>query len=295
MEKAPDAFRTISEVSDWLDTPTHVLRFWESRFPEVAPVKRAGGRRYYRVEDVRLLGGIKKLLHEDGVTIKALQDRIKSDGAESVAALSPPLDSLAHGDAGAPQDTAAPVDEKPPADEAASATGSTPRVTPAKARQTSASPAGETPTVPPSATGKRAPLGGRQRSLSFADKPASDGEASQSASFQRHPVRIHRNNAPKPEPAKGSARAHPSRPGLFLYDDSDSNNADAADATTRDTTSTLAPIDHVPADIDDDCRAPNAVPATAELRAMTALVAAPLPADATEIVSRLHALRDRWA
>ena len=61
MSKSPDAFRTISEVADWLGVQAHVLRFWESRFTQVKPVKRAGGRRYYRPNDMRLLGGIKKL------------------------------------------------------------------------------------------------------------------------------------------------------------------------------------------------------------------------------------------
>ena len=58
MDKSPDAFRTISEVSEFLETPAHVLRFWESRFPQIRPVKRAGGRRYYRPADVALLTGI---------------------------------------------------------------------------------------------------------------------------------------------------------------------------------------------------------------------------------------------
>ena len=70
MAKSRDAFRTISEVSDVLNTPAHVLRFWESKFSQVKPVKRAGGRRYYRPADMLLLGGIRKLLHEDGMTIK---------------------------------------------------------------------------------------------------------------------------------------------------------------------------------------------------------------------------------
>ncbi|WP_138465563.1 MerR family transcriptional regulator [Poseidonocella sp. HB161398] len=92
MEKSPDAFRTISEVSKWLDTPTHVLRFWESRFPQVAPVQRAGGRRYYRPDDVRLLGGIKDLLHVQGHSIRDVQDMLASDGVEAVAARSAPVD-----------------------------------------------------------------------------------------------------------------------------------------------------------------------------------------------------------
>lgn len=88
MKKAPDAFRTISEVSDWLDTPAHVLRFWESKFQQIKPVKRAGGRRYYRPDDMRLLGGIKQLLHNDGMTIKGVQKILREKGIKHVAALS---------------------------------------------------------------------------------------------------------------------------------------------------------------------------------------------------------------
>lgn len=89
--KAADAFRTISEVSGWLDTPAHVLRFWESKFAQIKPVKRAGGRRYYRPEDMVLLGGIKVLLHEQGMTIKGVQKLLREKGTRHVAALSPPL------------------------------------------------------------------------------------------------------------------------------------------------------------------------------------------------------------
>ncbi|MCK0100836.1 MerR family transcriptional regulator [Pseudohalocynthiibacter aestuariivivens] len=94
MAKSPDAFRTIREVADWLDTPAHVLRFWESRFSQVKPVKRAGGRRYYRPNDMLLLGGIKRLLHEDGMTIKGVQKLLQAEGVKSVAAKSQPLDDL---------------------------------------------------------------------------------------------------------------------------------------------------------------------------------------------------------
>jgi DNA-binding transcriptional MerR regulator len=94
MAKSPDAFRTISEVSDWLDTPAHVLRFWESKFTQIKPVKRAGGRRYYRPEDMALLGGIKTLLHEQGMTIKGVQKLLREQGIRHVAALGPqPLDA----------------------------------------------------------------------------------------------------------------------------------------------------------------------------------------------------------
>ncbi|WP_372615084.1 MerR family transcriptional regulator [Aquicoccus sp.] len=92
MGKSADAFRTISEVADWLETPAHVLRFWESKFPQIKPVKRAGGRRYYRPADMALIGGIKKLLHDDGMTIKGVQKILRDQGVKHVAALSPPID-----------------------------------------------------------------------------------------------------------------------------------------------------------------------------------------------------------
>ena len=90
--KSPDAFRTISEVADWLDRPAHVLRFWESKFPQVKPVKRAGGRRYYRPDDMLLLGGIKKLLHDDGMTIKGVQKIMREQGVKYVSGMSQALD-----------------------------------------------------------------------------------------------------------------------------------------------------------------------------------------------------------
>ncbi len=89
MEKSAEAFRTISEVSELLQTPAHVLRFWESRFSQVKPVKRAGGRRYYRPADLALLGGIKRLLHDDGMTIRGVQKVLREHGVRHVAALSP--------------------------------------------------------------------------------------------------------------------------------------------------------------------------------------------------------------
>jgi DNA-binding transcriptional MerR regulator len=87
MEKSPEAFRTISEVAELLETPAHVLRFWESRFPQIRPVKRAGGRRYYRPSDVALLSGIKRLLHEDGLTIRGVQKILQEQGVKHVAGL----------------------------------------------------------------------------------------------------------------------------------------------------------------------------------------------------------------
>jgi DNA-binding transcriptional MerR regulator len=90
MDKSPDAFRTISEVAEVLDTPAHVLRFWESRFPQIRPVKRAGGRRYYRPSDVALLTGIKRLLHNEGLTIRGVQKILRDQGVRHVAGLIDP-------------------------------------------------------------------------------------------------------------------------------------------------------------------------------------------------------------
>jgi DNA-binding transcriptional MerR regulator len=83
--KSPDAFRTISEVATELDVPQHVLRFWESRFVQIKPVKRAGGRRFYRPEDVDLLRGIRALLYTDGLTIRGVQKLLKERGLRHVA------------------------------------------------------------------------------------------------------------------------------------------------------------------------------------------------------------------
>ncbi|SLN12468.1 MerR family transcriptional regulator [Ruegeria meonggei] len=115
MSKSPDAFRTISEVADWLGVQAHVLRFWESRFSQVKPVKRAGGRRYYRPNDMRLLGGIKKLLHEDGITIKGVQRILREQGVAHVASLSPGLDDAADLDTNADDTVVVPFAAKPPA------------------------------------------------------------------------------------------------------------------------------------------------------------------------------------
>jgi DNA-binding transcriptional MerR regulator len=84
LDKAPDAFRTISEVADELDVPQHVLRFWESRFPQIRPMKRAGGRRYYRPEDVDLLRGIRHLLYGEGYTIRGVQRILREQGPRFV-------------------------------------------------------------------------------------------------------------------------------------------------------------------------------------------------------------------
>src|SRR5262245_50879817 len=87
VEKSPQAFRTISEVAVELDVPQHVLRFWETKFPHVKPLKRAGGRRYYRPEDLDLLRGIRSLLYKDGLTIKGAQKILREQGPRYVMEL----------------------------------------------------------------------------------------------------------------------------------------------------------------------------------------------------------------
>jgi DNA-binding transcriptional MerR regulator len=106
--KSPDAFRTISEVATELDVPQHVLRFWESRFAQIKPVKRAGGRRFYRPDDVDLLRGIRALLYVDGLTIRGVQKILKERGLRHVA-------SMGRGQVPAPYapPPPAPVIEKP--------------------------------------------------------------------------------------------------------------------------------------------------------------------------------------
>lgn len=102
--KSDQAFRTISEVATELDIQQHVLRFWETRFNQIKPLKRGGGRRYYRPEDVALLKGIRKLLHDDGYTIKGVQKVLRESGVKAVAA-------MAGGDLQSAVD--APLDEAP--------------------------------------------------------------------------------------------------------------------------------------------------------------------------------------
>lgn len=84
MDKSPDAFKTISEVAEDLDLPQHVLRFWETRFSQIKPLKRGGGRRYYRPDDIDLLRGIRHFLYGEGYTIKGLQRILKDEGGAFV-------------------------------------------------------------------------------------------------------------------------------------------------------------------------------------------------------------------
>ena len=94
MNKSAEAFRTIGEVAGELGIPKHVLRFWEGRFPQIRPMKRGGGRRYYRPEDMELLRGIRALLHSDGYTIKGVQKILREQGIDQVKAAAARLNAV---------------------------------------------------------------------------------------------------------------------------------------------------------------------------------------------------------
>jgi DNA-binding transcriptional MerR regulator len=111
-DKSPDAFRTISEVADDLDLPQHVLRFWETRFAQLKPLKRGGGRRYYRPDDIDLLRGIRHLLYGQGYTIKGVQRILKQEGLRFVQA-------IGRGERSAPTPVPARPDESRPNQSAA--------------------------------------------------------------------------------------------------------------------------------------------------------------------------------
>jgi len=159
LEKAPDAFRTISEVADEIDVPQHVLRFWESRFPQIRPMKRGGGRRYYRPDDVDLLRGVRHLLYGEGYTIRGVQRILHEQGVTFVQTIwSVEVDVP-------PQDLPPDVDDDEDGGEeiaaAAAATRSEPNlfaVAPPRAQERVAGPLGErreptiVPRMQPSAT-----------------------------------------------------------------------------------------------------------------------------------------------
>jgi DNA-binding transcriptional MerR regulator len=90
IEKGPEAYRTIREVADSMDLPQHVLRFWETRFPQIRPLKRAGGRRYYRPEDIERLRLIRRLLYDEGYTIKGVQKLFKEQGVQALSVAAEP-------------------------------------------------------------------------------------------------------------------------------------------------------------------------------------------------------------
>ncbi|KAA5804731.1 MerR family transcriptional regulator [Alkalicaulis satelles] len=130
--KSPDAYRTISEAGEEAGLPTHVLRFWESKFAQLKPVKRAGGRRMYRPQDISLIKGLKRLLYEEGYTIKGAQKFLREQGVTSVAALGDSAGAMA-----------APVVDDAP-DETPGLLFETPRAAPARRDEPETEPDTET-------------------------------------------------------------------------------------------------------------------------------------------------------
>ncbi|MDX2484248.1 MAG: MerR family transcriptional regulator [Pseudodonghicola sp.] len=214
MTKSPDAFRTISEVATWLDVQAHVLRFWESKFPQVKPVKRAGGRRYYRPADMRLLGGIKTLLHDDGMTIKGVQKILREQGVVHVIGLSPPLDGEAI-DASPAGGTVLAFKAKSPPE----ATAPTPKIvdrgpveTPATpSAQVPAAPVAPTPALPPAHVAPSSPAATASGLPSFLNKPTTapatppaehSGLTAQGRDSAPHVPDLPKTEPTKSEPAK---------------------------------------------------------------------------------------------
>ncbi|MDC0737339.1 MerR family transcriptional regulator [Cognatishimia sp. SS12] len=173
MAKSKDAFRTISEVADWLDVQPHVLRFWESKFTQVRPVKRAGGRRYYRPADMLLIGGIKALLHDEGMTIKGVQKLLREKGVKEVSALSRPLEDDDAAMLDAVDDT--PIEAVPQVGEAPSAPpAADSAVTPARVM---ASASEDSPAPPAASAPQTKPA-----------EPSDSSAASQTKAVPRKPV-----------------------------------------------------------------------------------------------------------
>jgi DNA-binding transcriptional MerR regulator len=114
MSKSRDAFRTISEVAEELGVPKHVLRFWEAKFPQIRPMKRGGGRRYYRPEDMELLTGIRHLLHAEGYTIKGVSKILRDQGVDHVKAAAAAHVALDRGERRKARKAKGTVDVPPP-------------------------------------------------------------------------------------------------------------------------------------------------------------------------------------
>ncbi len=199
-DKSPEAFRTISEVAEDLDLPQHVLRFWETRFSQIKPMKRGGGRRYYRPEDVNLLRGIRFLLYGEGYTIKGVQRILKEHGIRHVASIwqeAAQEEPAASGDdrpvqppEAAPHREAPPPEAPPPAPPSEFAPRPAPQRVPADAPAVASA-----PVEAPSPVEVPSPVESRP-----ADVPVAEARA----------VAESRTPPPAPAPAAGSTPAAPS-------------------------------------------------------------------------------------
>jgi DNA-binding transcriptional MerR regulator len=241
MTKSREAFRTISEVADWLDVQTHVLRFWESKFSQVKPVKRAGGRRYYRPQDMELLGGIKKLLHEDGMPIKDAQKMLKEMGVKHVSSLSQPVDEPAQ-------------PKKPQKDIEASETPET-TPSPVSADETAENPELDAPVVSGDspAAGEPATSAYQEDTPDDLVTPTEDDTSEPLAETQPQD-----NDAPKEDiavtanPTPDLPREETKLPEEVALEAEDaSGNASSIDPIQDQTSQTAAPLQDAPESIDD--------------------------------------------
>lgn len=294
MEKSPEAFRTISEVADLLDTPAHVLRFWESRFPQIRPVKRAGGRRYYRPADVALLAGIRHLLHDQGMTIRGVQKILRDHGVRHVSGLvagsdgAEALEGLAEPQDAAPASAEVWPEDAPDAEDR--------RVIPWPGNPTpedQAEPAEDAPPAPDDDVAGQ-PTGVPELADQAAEAPATVEETSESpvaAEEADAPARAPALSDPLPEPqaAPQAAPELPPEPAPVAADpvaDRESGSAPAAPAIVQGELFADLPQVRAPAPVVIEAPEP-ATPAPA------AAVSAPMPADATPADIRALASRIR--
>lgn len=287
MAKSADAFRTISEVAEWLEVPAHVLRFWESKFTQVKPVKRAGGRRYYRPADMRLLGGIKLLLHDEGMTIKGVQKILREEGVQHVAALSRGLGEES-GDQ--PLDIAANPEPQPPAQvlsferptESPIAEG-TPGINADARQQPETEPEAHAPSEDQV---EEDDVAAAEATTDDASEPA-DADAAQGA---EDPMpNMFTEDTTSPEPPATGGQEQGSEPGLSTESENlftASGSASAPQDGADEPTATLPPLPALPDDPSDSTPCPAG--ALASLATLTRPVSSDFAAELAGLATRLR-------
>ncbi|SEM78226.1 MerR HTH family regulatory protein [Roseovarius tolerans] len=287
MAKSADAFRTISEVAEWLEVPAHVLRFWESKFTQVKPVKRAGGRRYYRPADMRLLGGIKILLHDEGMTIKGVQKILREEGVQHVAALSRGLGGESSDQA---LDIAATPEPQPPAQVL-----SFERPTESASAKDTLGITADEPQQPETKPEEHAPsdnqadeedVAAAEATTDDASEPA-DADAAQGADDPMPNMFADDTTSPEPPPIYGNEQGSEPRPSaesenLFTA----SGNASAPQDSADEPPATLAPLPALPDDPSDST--PSPAGALASLATLKRPVSSDLAAELAGLATRLR-------
>ncbi|MGX0878952.1 DNA-binding transcriptional MerR regulator [Roseovarius sp. MBR-154] len=304
MAKSADAFRTISEVAEWLEVPAHVLRFWESKFSQVKPVKRAGGRRYYRPSDMRLLGGIKALLHDEGMTIKGVQKLLREEGVQHVASLSQYLDDgsadqtfdMASPDPAAPAQVLAferpgtpPEDESDAAEDMTGDEDSPPPTASTDTEESAGAPPFETTRTMPASESDPEPEAVKEPEA----EPESEAETAAPVKTGPEPdLASNPDDDPRPEPPPEPEDTPPDN--IFADDIADRPQAHSEQEYTETQTApsesdapSLPPLPDLPADPADDL--PGAPGALNALAALKRPVSRDLAAELTGLSSRLRA------